>query len=148
MIPVEQTILHDPDNGIYGDCFRCAVASILEVPALAVPHFMNYPWKEGDSDGGRWYPEFCRWLKLRGLTYLELTIATDLKPEEWFASIAAEGFDTYHTLSGRSPRALHTVVGRNGLVVHDPHPSKDGLVGPAEDGWHVGFLIYSERVLV
>lgn len=39
MIPLNQTIFHDPDNKIYGDCQRACIASILEIPIFA---FLTY----------------------------------------------------------------------------------------------------------
>lgn len=45
-------------------------------------------------------------------------------------------------MSGMSPRGFrHAVVARNGVMVHDPHPTRGGLIGPGEDGWQYGFLI-------
>lgn len=32
MIPIDQTDLHDPDNGVVGNCFIACVASIMEFP--------------------------------------------------------------------------------------------------------------------
>jgi len=46
--PVKQTIIHNPDNGMYGDCFRACVASLLEKPIEKVPHFCN---READREG-------------------------------------------------------------------------------------------------
>lgn len=51
--------------------------------------------------------------------------------------------DIYHEISGPSPRGngvYHAVVGRNGEVVHDPHPSRAGLAGdPAT--WEYCYLV-------
>ncbi len=45
MIPLMQRNHHDPANGIYGDCHRAAIASLLELPMDDVPHFCD-----ADSD--------------------------------------------------------------------------------------------------
>lgn len=37
-----QRVRHDPDNGQYGDCFRCCLAYVLGVTPERVPHFMAY----------------------------------------------------------------------------------------------------------
>lgn len=39
MTPVDQTILHDPDAGLYGDCQRAVIASLLDLPIDSVPNF-------------------------------------------------------------------------------------------------------------
>lgn len=32
---------HAPDSGIYGDCYRAALATILDLPLSSVPHYMQ-----------------------------------------------------------------------------------------------------------
>lgn len=39
MTPVDQTILHDPQTGAIGNCMQAAIASLLDLPLDAVPHF-------------------------------------------------------------------------------------------------------------
>lgn len=131
---------HNPPESI-GDCFRCCVASILELPAEAVPHWMAADWdKEEDFT---WYANMQAWLAERDMAYFEMgPIPNEIHGPEWFKHIAAGGFDAYHTLSGVSPRGFrHTVVARNGTIVHDPHPDRSGLSGPGDDGWMYGFFI-------
>jgi hypothetical protein len=41
MMPVEMIVDHCPEEGRYGDCFRACVASLMELPAEAVPHFCD-----------------------------------------------------------------------------------------------------------
>lgn len=38
MKPVRQLYRHDPANGVYGDCWRACIASVLELPIEDVPH--------------------------------------------------------------------------------------------------------------
>jgi hypothetical protein len=114
MIPVHQRRLHDTDNGVYGDCMAAAVASLLhlrleDMPELAAP---------GVIQG----LELERFLRARGLTLLWLRppIMVDLR-------------GVYHLLAGPGPRGVrHVVVACDGDMVHDPHPSGEGLV-EAED---------------
>ena len=129
MKPVEMTIKHDPAQGKTGDCFRCCIASLLELRAEDVPHFMD-PY---DATDGKWYVDLIAWLAKRGLSYLEFNVPAEIHGN-WFSGIAQGGFDCYHLLSGISPRARHTVVARNGVMVHDPAPQKTGLIGPYIDG--------------
>lgn len=45
MIPVQQRIIGSGTSSKPpGDCVKCCVASILELPYEAVPHFVAYEW--------------------------------------------------------------------------------------------------------
>lgn len=140
MKPVDMISKHDPPHSI-GDCFRCCIASLLELPAEAVPHFMADDW--GKDKDFTWYGKLNGWLAARGVVLLELgPIPDEFHGPKWFESIAAGGFDAFHVMSGMSPRGFrHSVVARNGVVVHDPHPDRTGLVAPGDDGWQYGFLV-------
>lgn len=107
MTPVDQTKVHDPDNGVLGDCWRAAVASVMDLPLAEVPVL------EHESDP---YDALCRWACLRGF-YL-LGFAPDNPPSGYSIAI------------GPSPRRTdcsHCCVALDGQVVHDPHPSRAGL---------------------
>lgn len=138
------TILnHDPAKGIIGDCFRCCIASLLELSAARVPHFADYDW---DDTSGRWFVDLNKWLAPRGVAYIELPVSDD-GPEsvaKWLSGATAFGFDIYHIIGGNSPRGVdHAVVARNGVIVHDPHPSRAGLVGPQSNGaYMIGMLVH------
>lgn len=139
MKPVEQEYLLDDPEG--GSCYRAAIASIFELPRRAVPHFCSdyvddgQPSIEGwDTDG--WITALCLWAWMLGydVEFYE-------EAEEWNWEEVAFG---YVVAGGPSPRdpddTLHAVVwGPDGLV-HDPHPSKDGLAGDPVD-----FTAFIER---
>jgi hypothetical protein len=69
----------------------------------------------------RWYMGFEAWLLPRGFYPVGF--------ESSSYTIAG-----LHILSGQSPRrrddkaALHSVVARGCEIVHDPHPSRDGIL--------------------
>ncbi len=112
MILVQQTIMHDPENGQYGNCMQACVASLLELPLDAVPHFLD-----GDADGinPRWWDRFVEFLDGFGLY-----------PADKEAGNGAPCWD--HLASGVSPRGTHHQVIRNGFdLVHDPHPDGGGV---------------------
>lgn len=72
------------------------------------------------------------WLKDYGLFYLDIGIPSDQRAEHLFE------FAGYHVISGQGPRGCrHSVVGKAGKMVHDPHPSGAGLLTEEE----YGFLI-------
>lgn len=120
MTPTKQTILHDPANGQFGDCFRACIASLLDLPITAVPHVCDAK-PDGDTT---WYVEISEWLAIEhGLIYFEFG-----NGDGWAESFAAAGGECFHVISGRSPRGhLHAIVGRNGEPFFDPHPSNAGL---------------------
>lgn len=104
MKPVDQTVFGDPT----GNCFSACVASLL---GLSIE---DVPWFNGHAD---WYAAFRAWLRPRG--YYPVTFRLD----------SAWRPDGYAITGGRSPRATSHAVVTLGLdVVHDPHPSREGLV--------------------
>jgi hypothetical protein len=111
MKPVDQTTFGVPG----GNCFSACVASLLGLPVDDVPYFM------ADDE---WYGRFTAWCEPRGL--YPMTFRFDgpqafLNPDVW----TPPGF---YILGGASPRGPHAVVARRHEIVHDPHPSRDGLI--------------------
>lgn len=41
MTPYKQLYGHNPDQGIFGDCFRTALGCLLNLPPEKVPHFYD-----------------------------------------------------------------------------------------------------------
>jgi hypothetical protein len=117
MRPVDQTRFGGPSAppDEWGDCFAASVASILEIPLSEVPPGL------GTAEG--WEVECNAWLRRFGLAVVSFEWDTRW-PREWPP-------EAWHLLAGRSPRGDwdHSTVGRKGQVVHDPHPSRAGLVG-------------------
>ena len=113
MIPVEQTILHDPDKGLIGNCLQACIASILNKSIDQVPHFVAR--KKAD-----WFDVMNDWL-LQNAGVEAMMISED-------SNIAPSG---YAILNGKSPRgSMHSVVILNGELAHDPHPAGGGIIEP------------------
>ena len=114
MKPVPQTKLHNPPEQ-NGNCLAAALASLLELDISEVPEFEDM---EGDS----WWFKLIDWLHSIGF---HLVV--------WDQEIHYPGF---YIVGGTSPRGdfLHSVIYENGKLVHDPHPSGDGLV-KIKDTW-------------
>ena len=114
------------------NCFQTCVACVLGLGVDEVPDCCNGTLSEWSFD------KFQRWLSNRGLQAVEITLGVaSLHPVAWPVDCI---------LTGPSPRGgnlLHAVVGKlqPGLggfdVVHDPHPSGDGVV----DVHHVLFFV-------
>lgn len=114
MKPVDQTIF-GPE---LGNCFAACVASVLELPLEDVPNFC-----EGGDHG--WFDRLRAWLRPRGLW--ALTCKLGGKPGASDGGWYPEGL---HIAGGQSPRhaCLHAVVARGNEIVHDPHPSRAGVL--------------------
>lgn len=116
-------------EGIAGDCWRTAIACLLDIDPHTVPHFVN-------DFGKDWMNETANWLWRHDLAhgYSPLPVPESEPYYEWFT--AALNDTEYALLDGPSPRGdfYHVVVGSkdaqgNWYMVHDPHPSQAGLVG-------------------
>lgn len=107
MKPVDQTTFGVPA----GNCFSACIASLLEVDIAEVPYFMD------EKD---WVAKLNRWLAPRGL-YATCFSYTPEDIKLWQPG-------GYCILGGQSSRGSHAVVGRGREVVHDPHPSREGLL--------------------
>lgn len=109
MIPVDQTILSSESDK--GNCLAACVASILEVPLETVPNFIEET---------SWFSSLRKFLLQHGYHLFELTPNYSLP--------------VFHLMIGPGPRSRdgkpihHSVVGKGGVIVHDPHPSKSGLL--------------------
>ena len=126
MIPVDQRII-DKD---VGDCWKCCIASVMDLPYDEVPHFVKAQVWYGLGH----FVSCWNWLGPRGLC-IE-TISADIVfgrcKEEEIAEFA-RNLPPYLIASGWSPRGdwYHAVVWDRleQRIAHDPHPSRDGLRG-------------------
>jgi hypothetical protein len=99
--PVDQTTYGIND----GNCFSACLASILEMPLEEVPSFL-----------GPYWDNFLPWLAARGLS--ASLYRRDYVPP---------GYSIAGGPSKRFAGRMHACVAYDGIVVHDPHPSRDGL---------------------
>jgi len=120
MKPVDQDVFGTP----YGNCLAACVASILELPLIAVPNFMAFTGPKRDA----WWDAFDIFLRSRALVRQYRGHLDEAAPPAGYA-----------ILSGQSPRGpfLHSVVALDGEMVHDPHPSRDGLLTRQDWIWWV-----------
>lgn len=116
-----QQYLVDDGSGRTGDCLRAAIATLLQEPPDRVPHFSEF----ADWIGGvRCYRD-------------DLELRWRRPDKSLFPVAGADG--PWVVGCGRSPRGhLHAVVvsATDGALVHDPHPSRAGLVGD------IGIIIF------
>lgn len=130
MKPVDQTKFGHGE----GNCFAAAIASVLELPIDLVPGVTP------DEAWGSYMERLRAWLSEHDHNYIE---------------VKHDGFESHdkrhwgwHLICAKGPRnrdtgqaIYHAVVGFNGDLKHDPHPSRRGVLPPSEDNpWFYGFL--------
>jgi hypothetical protein len=132
MTPVDQIVVDDPSKG---DCQSACLASLLDLDISQVPNFLlDLPENQGIEFARR----INRFLQPFGLMHLELEYRGFCERCKFY-----DVSDMFHMIYGPSPRdvnTLHAVVGRNGDIFHDPHPSRAGLLEPRSE-WTLGFLV-------
>jgi hypothetical protein len=124
MKPVDQTRMHDPERGLIGNCAQAAVATVLGLDLQDVPDFTAGGISGSVESASGFWRTFNDYLESRGL------IAERINSNY--------GSEALHLASGLSPRGTAHMVVRHGFkIVHDPHPSRDGLT----DVSHVHLLV-------
>ena len=127
--------MHEPQNGVIGDCFRAALASLLGLGIRQVPHLAKEYF--GDEQG--YDQALNQFLGKRGLMLL-------LFPYGQLSKLLQEqaqstGADCYHLIFGIDHDGDgHACVGLNGLMIHDPHPLQRGFANPPSE-WQIGLMV-------
>lgn len=108
---------------------RAVIASLLDLPLADVPHFAAVE----EAGGENFWLHVAGFCRAKGYSYVCLNAARFFWADDAI----------YHGITGPSPRGngtTHIVVGRNGKVFHDPHPSRAGLAGDPNE-WRFDFLV-------
>ena len=118
MKPVKQKIF----DSRKGDCVRACLASVFELPIDEVPNF----WEQ-TQDPTEFWKLINDWL-MENFGVRKIFLRYSEKTADCLEKVLciASGESPRHTPGG------HAVVWRDGLL-HDPHPSGDGLLGSPED---------------
>lgn len=118
---------------------QTAVASLLDLPMQEVPHFVAVPENQ-------WWSEFVNWLAGRGLrlTMFEERFHSRMEYRGGFlvsAPLSDAPRDKVLIGNGTAARGYrHCVLWRGGKLVHDPHPSGDGLLDEPDELWLIESL--------
>lgn len=123
---------HDPENGVYGDCFRTSIACVLNMDAIDVPHYHS----NNIPDGSTQVVEFRKWLASNGFGLFEICLSGEL--ENILAHIKSTNPDEYYLLSGESSVGTdHIVICHGDKIVWDTSTQDSGIVGPRKnDGYY------------
>lgn len=111
MTPINQSIVDKGD----GDCFRAAVASVLDLSLEQVPHFIRY--------GEDWFKMYWHFIKYFGWDYAgncSPGAKRGIKPED-----SLNGYFLATVPSATFEGVTHSVImDIHGIIVHDPNPNK------------------------
>lgn len=126
----KQAFRHKPEEGQYGDCHRTAIACLLDMPRDSVPNF-------GEHYGSveKFYKAEREFLESVGLAKVSVVYQGTL--DQVLTTMGAVNPGAYYILGGTSKSGFgHSVIGRGGKIVWDPHPDEVGIVGPMDDGYY------------
>lgn len=139
MLYHKQLIFNRPEQGQYGDCFRTAIACLLDLSPEQVPHFF-----ERNTDADKAWKACEEFLNSRGLSlFVTIFAAENIKPNEIIERVSFFNDDKRFLLFGRGRDADHVVVCRNGKIEHDPSLLDVGISGPSKEGnyYLVGVIV-------
>lgn len=132
--------MHDPDNGVQGDCMRAVLACVLDLELADVPHFAA----EAVGVADFWY-RVSKWLRERDLIRAAFYYEGELDEvlEEFGSQYSLEYF-----VSGKSKNSHHIVVAKGTKIIWDTVTGEThSLIGPydvdPDDGaktWAISIL--------
>lgn len=134
MILQKQLIETDVNAGIWGDCYRTALASILGLSAIEVPHF----YEDVQSDmGDKWdwgtatLAWIDGWLAERGFVRFALLFGEGIEIWQALSLAGKVAAGQSYLLSGRTSSGLaHVVICRGDQIIWDPSKYNLGLSQP------------------
>jgi len=129
--------------GEAGDCLRTAIACLLDLGPIAVPHFLA----DANRPGEDVWQHVNDWLATQGLTGWYSVYPGEIPLEDVLVSVSAMNPDKYYIVCGRGFNADHVVIACNGKVVHDPAVLGAGLSGPAANGFWLIMTIASDKIV-
>lgn len=139
IVPQKQANRHLPEEGLYGDCHRTAIAVLLGMDRDEVPHFLH------DNCGSEVFKQRVdEWLDARGLMEIWFVYDGSMDINDILRSMDYTNPGLPFLLGGRSRTGVnHTVVCQHGEIACDPSQTDAGIVGPTDpDGfYHVTFIV-------
>lgn len=140
MIERKQLFRHDPESGVIGDCYRTALACILDLEPEDFPHVGIEQWRDPDL----FNKHFEKHLESIGFSMVQIAwnnLVGMLNSME----IANPG--VYYVIGGESRNGCgHVVVACGGEIVWDPAQDNSGLVAPfKEDGLYWATFLVPSR---
>lgn len=123
---IKQLFGHQPEEGIFGDCYRTAIACLLDLDPSEVPHEHRFMTDEEHT------ALYLDWFRERGIHRIAVPMQCESVQQALDVSANwSQGLP--YIFTGRSQRGVnHCVVGHGAKIIHDPHPSGVGIDGPAD----------------
>lgn len=123
----DQTTFSDKETGTHGDCYRATTATLLQIDPTTLPHPI--------AESGDWNPDFWKALRQMGFTGRSVAYSALVSPRP---SLSDDGIippfwriPRVVLAAGISERGIrHSVVWDRfaDRMIHDPHPSRAGLI--------------------
>lgn len=129
-------VKHDPDAGLYGDCVRACIASILELKAEDVPHFHH-----DNCDAIEANARICEWLSGRGLVPFWTGFPGSEPLDAILQHMGEINPTVNYMLYGNNGSGDHVVVCQGGKIIHDPSWVNVGLAAPNSNGFWLTLVI-------
>jgi len=128
-----QKFKHKDGNNIHGDCWRTAIACILDLERDEVPHvYESELYKTGKASAEAL---MGKWLLDRGYTLVEIPYACNV--DELLDSTVM--VMSPYLISAQSPRydTNHVVIAQGGVIIHDPAGDVEPITeaGPDNHTW-------------
>lgn len=126
-----------------GDCLRTAIACLLEIGPIAVPHFLA----DADRPGEDVWQHVNDWLATQGLTAWYQVFPGEIELDAVLQTVSVMNPDKYYIVCGHGYKFDHVVIACNGKIVHDPAVLGAGLSGPAENGYWLIMTVASDKIV-
>ncbi len=132
MKPLKQQFRHKPEEGIFGDCHRTAIAVILDCDPLDLPHEHRH------LGAAEFHKLYDGWLNARGIERISLPFPGEgLSVEQALAVPVVWNPNLPCIFGGTSGTGVnHSVVAFGGAIFCDPSLTDAGIVGPCDDGYY------------
>ena len=132
MTPYKQLYGHNPDKGIFGDCYRTAIGCLLNMPPEKVPHF--YDGCRPEDDATEQNKAIKYWLEQQGFHIVQIAYECEL--EKLLHAQSLNNPEVYYMLSGKSGKhnCNHVVIACGGQIVWDPSRENSGISGKNING--------------
>ena len=139
----KQLYRHDPDNGVWGDCHRTAIACLLNLEPEQVPHFGR-----NGAPAETFHRRVDVFLRCCGLDTFAVLYPGETSLEDVLATQGHLNPRNLYMLGGTSRTGCnHTVICRGGEIIWDPSLDDSGIIGPMDDGyWWISFLVPIHQV--
>ena len=129
MTPHIQRIKHRPSEGQYGDCYRTAIACLLDMEPEEVPHFYGKDMKEQDILASEW-------LLSQGYNIFTISFSGELTLDDLLYSVAFNNPNIYYLVTAASSVTNHVFIAFNDKIVHDPSGRNETPSGPCDDNYY------------